>query len=99
MSSEDMYIDFVKKQKIKGVFLNVMVESLNRRYPLAVPADVARLFKNKERILTIAYRKKVSLLCSNIPFRTAWNVFNELSDRKAREQSVPFQTFVDDFLS
>ena len=74
-----------------------MVESLNRRYPLAVPADVARLFKNKERILTIAYRKKVSLLCSNIPFRTAWNVFNELSDRKAREQSVPFQTFVDDF--
>ncbi len=73
------------------------METLKRRITVCVPENVARSFGNRERLLTVPYRKKVSLLGTYIPFRIALKVFNDFTKRSDRKQEVPLKTFVSDF--
>ena len=82
---------------MNGVFLNIQVEMLTRRITIPVPESLARTLNPRERLLTIAYRKCLAMLCTRIPYRTACMVFNELSTRNTDGEKVPLRTFVDDF--
>ena len=77
--------------------MNLDVETLKKRITICVPENVARSFRNRERLLTIPYRKEVSLLGTYIPFRIALKVFNNFTKRTARKEDLPLKTFVSDF--
>ena len=70
---------------------------MKRRITIGVPENIARMFMNRERLLTVSYREKVSLLGTYVPFRISLKVFNDFTKRTACKQELPLKTFVSDF--
>ena len=69
-----------------------------RRKQIAVSARLARTLKPNERFLTSMYRKAVAKLCISAPFRSAWDVFNEMTLRKEQDHCISLSTFIQDFI-
>ena len=67
------------------------------RKSIIVPATVAVSIEKNARICTISYQKMISFLCSKIPFRIAYTVFNMMSGRQKNGNEIPLNTMISDF--
>ena len=67
------------------------------RKSIIVPATVAVSIEKNARICTISYQKMISFLCSKIPFRITYTVFNMMSGRQKNGNEIPLNTMISDF--